>query len=362
MKHITLFSVIAILLISCPFVTPEPGESDPNAINTAALQTAQAGIVQIMTASAPPATSTPTSSPTLTQFPTLTPSLTPTPFPEDVEALLLGKCNDPWQNAFVVNVAPMAAAHYGDKGCKLPTFSANRKYLAYVTLVEDNDSRYVDTVRVLQPGTQVDRVVHFSHSMNFVSNLEWTPTGQLIIWENIWEGPWVVFVYDPTSDSIISTMRLNFDSELEWNSTRTALYAEHSYSYGATACIHELRGYDFAHSNPFPDFYNIFDIEKQDRDFFGIPNGKKDDIAVEPFAWSRDGKYLWITVKLLHQPENERYFYEVGPQQAGVLEFAEGAVVFTLLASEPNFDYSFEGLPVPTIISSPYRPQRCPSG
>jgi hypothetical protein len=361
MKQITLSFVIAILLVSCFFITPQPREFDQTAIHTAAWQTAVAQITLSATAQAPTATNTIPPSPTLPYSPTA--SLTPSPFPAEIESLLQGKCEKPWQSVLGVNIPSgfFLIPKYGDKGCKLPIFSPNKEYLAYVTLdVQENEDAYVDAVKILQTTTGKVQDVYFAHEKDFVATLEWSPTGQLLIWESIWEGSWVIFICDPAGNSIVSTMRLNPSSELEWNPINAALYAEHSYGYGAGVCIAELRGYDFAHDNSFPDFYEIFNVEKNESDPFGIPSGKSDDLAVEPFAWSKDGRYLWVTVRLLHQQENDWISYEVGPGQAGVLEFTEEAITFKLLASDPNLDYSFEGSPVPKLVSSPYLSHRCP--
>jgi hypothetical protein len=167
-------------------------------------------------------------------------------------------------------------------------------------------------------------------------------------------------IYDPVANSMVSTMRLDTNSNLEWNTTHTVLYAEHSFIYGAGNCINELRGYDFEHHHRFPDFYEIYHIEKKENDPFGIPNGKIDDLFIDPFAWSQDGKRLWLTISFLKWQGDPAYRYEVGPRQAGVLEFSATGIVFTPLATDPHFDYSFEGLAEPKIISQVYQPRFCP--
>ncbi|HET9912447.1 MAG TPA: hypothetical protein VFQ13_11185, partial [Anaerolineales bacterium] len=201
--------------------------------------------------------------------------------------------------------------------------------------------------------------VHFTHKMSFISKLEWTPTGHLIVQEKIWEGPLFILIYEPVGNSIVTTMRLDPENQLRWNAAYTAVYAEHSHDYGASTCIHELRGYDFAYGNPFPDFHEIFNVKKNENDPLGIPNGKSDDLAIEPSVWSSDGRYLWVTITLLHKSDDGSY-YEVGPKQAGVLEFRKDEVRFTMLASDPRFDYSFDESPETTIVASPYRSHRCP--
>ncbi len=365
MKHIAPFFLAAILLFSCPSLTPQPTDHDYDAIYTAAIETAMVIIhsEQTITAAAlteaPTFTQLPTSTPT--PFPTPTPSLTPSPFPTEIESLLRDRCPMPWRSVFAVAISSYGYfERYGDKGCILPTFSANRKHLAYVTLDKPRDqSMYVDTVRIVATDSHTDRTIYFAHEQGIISNLEWSPTGQLVIWELIWEGPFFVLVYDPTLDSTVATMRLDYTGKLEWSPTGSAFYAVHSHDYGSGTCIHELKGYDFAHNQPFPNFYKILGVEEEETGLLGIPNGKSDDLAIDPFAWSADGTVLWITITPLRLLENGLY-YEPGPRHAGQLEFTESGVIFTMLASDPDLDYSFEGFPVPRIVSSPYQPQRCP--
>ncbi len=368
MKKIFPFFVVAVVLYSCLLLVflithLPPRPIDTNSINTAAYNTALAMIIRemTMTAGVPTTTFTPTPAYSPTPIPTLTPSLTPSPFPAEIQSLLRDRCPMPGRDAFAAQIGSYnLIERYGDKGCILPTFSLDRKYLAYVNLDRPKDrDKYVDTVKVLITNSPISQTVYFVHEMDIVSNLEWSPTGQLIIWESVWEGPLFILIYDPRLKSIISTMRLNRDSELGWNSGKTALYAEHSHEYGAATCINELRGYDFAYGNPFPDFYELFNIEKQANDPLGIPNGRTDDLAIEPFAWSNDGTMLWITVTPLHLMKNGLY-YEIGPRQAGVLALMKDEVTFTMLASDPKLDYSFEGSHVPLIVSSPYQPRHCP--
>lgn len=368
MRQVILFSITVVLLFSCFLITPQPtkiDEIDMDAISTAAYQTALAEINndQTMTANVWTATYTPTLFPTPIPSPTPMPSLTPSPFPAKIKTLLQGKCDVPWQHegtAWGIR-APDIFKKYGGKGCRLPIFSPNGKHLAYVTAErpKSQDILYVETIRVLQIVTGKTQSVYFAHDTSYIDNLEWSPTGHLIIQEQTWEGPLFILIYDPASNSIVTTMRLDYRSKLGWNTAHTALYAKHSHEYGASTCIHELRGYDFAYGNPFPDFYEIFGIEKEAEGLLGIPNGKSDDIAVEPFAWSGDGSQLWITITLLHKGEDGSY-YEVGPKQAGVLELERDKVKFTMLASDPKFDYSFDETPRTTIVATPYQPRRCP--
>lgn len=360
MRQITLFFVCAILLFSCPLLTPEPVDMDM--VNTAAYNTALAMISneQTMTASVPTATFTPTYSPTPTPFPTSTQSFTPSPFPTEIAALLQSKCEIemPWHKVTGVYRIRLPIEKYEGKGCRLPLFSPNRKYLAYAMPdKQENQDLYVESIKVLETVTGRVQNVHFAHEMSYIDNLEWSPTGQLIIQEQTWEGPLFILIYDPASDSIVTTMRLDPESELRWNAADTALYAKHSHDYGASTCIHELRGYDFAYGNAFPDFYEIFNLKKAESDPLGITNGKNDDLAIEPFTWSGDGRYLWITITLLRKVDDG---YEVGPKQAGMLELRQNEVMFTMLASDPHLDYSFDESPDATLVASPYQPHHCP--
>jgi hypothetical protein len=43
--------------------------------------------------------------------------------------------------------------------------------------------------------------------------------------------------------------------------------------------VTELSGYDFQFNNSFPDFYEIYDLEKSD-DPFGIPYGKNSNLSI----------------------------------------------------------------------------------
>ncbi|HET9915249.1 MAG TPA: hypothetical protein VFQ13_25385, partial [Anaerolineales bacterium] len=153
MKHIAPFLVITILLLSCQFLAPQPVDMD--AVNTAAYDTAIAMISseQTMIARVATATYPPTAIPTLIISPT--PSITPSPFPAEIASLLQDKCEIPWggvTSAFTT-WSP-GIIQYGDKGCRLPIFSPNRKYLAYATLERpENQDVYVETIKILQIAT-----------------------------------------------------------------------------------------------------------------------------------------------------------------------------------------------------------------
>jgi hypothetical protein len=290
------------------------------------------------------------------------PSSTPTPFPPEINSLLLNKCKKPWEDPFAADIPDFWLVEmYGDKGCKLPVFSEDKKYLAYVTFAKQDDTDfYVDSVKMINTKTGKERQIFFAHKNDFVYKLEWAPSGELIIWELIWEGPWVIFIYSPLENSIVNTMRLNTNGQLEWNLNHTVVYASHSGEYGADTCVQELRGFDFENNQGFPDFYKIYGIEKEAGPFFGIPYGKNDNLSIEPYGWSPDGKSLWITITLLKQNRTGYIFYEPGPRQAGVLRFSDNGIKFIVLTNDPHFDFSFEGsLDQPRVVSQPYHPTRC---
>ncbi len=304
-------------------------------------------------------------SPTHPELPTPEPYLTSTlfptasPFPPTIASLLGTRCE-----RFGESVYNQFISLYGDKGCKLPMLSPDGNYLAYVTLARQEDGTgvyFVDAVRILKVGTnENDKEVYRAHKMNYIGSLEWNPTGQLIIWEYIWEGPWVISVYDPVKDAVMVRMRLGEGGVLHWNPQHSAFYAVHTGEYGADGCVGELGGYDFQSGEPFPDLYKVFNMQERADDPFGIPYGKSDNLRTEPFSWSQDGKQLWLTVTPLYWQGDQAYEYEVGPKQAGVLGLSSTGVTYTSLAENPSLDYSFEGLSNPKIVSMAYQPRLCP--
>lgn len=276
-----------------------------------------------------------------------------------VDTLLEDKCEKVWESPTGPGVSYGLQERYDGKGCKLSTFSPNGDYLAYVTLSHTApQTLYVDTVKIIESETGVDKSIHFSNEKDFIGSLEWTPTGKLLIWELIWEGPWVIFLYDPNADSIAYTFRLDQDGKLEWNSQSTVFYASHSGEYGHTSCVTELSGYDFQSDNPFPDFFEIYGLEKSD-DPFGIPYGENNNLSIEPFAWSKDGQSLFIVITPLTLLDSEIY-YRQEPKQAGVLNFSEYGVNLTVLGAHQKLDYSFDNMESPTLVSKPYTPKDCP--
>lgn len=281
------------------------------------------------------------------------------PSTPQVDTLLEGKCEKVWESPTGPGVSNRLLERYDGKECKLSTISPNGDYLAYVTLSQTTpQTPFVDTVKIIESDTGTDKSIHFSNEKRFIGNLEWTPTDKLLIWELIWEGSWVIFLYDPNTDSVVYVFRLDQNGKLEWNLQSTVFYASHSGEYGQGVCTMELSGYNFQSDNPFPDFYELYGIEKSD-DPFGIPFGKSDNLSIEPFAWSTDGQSLYIVITPLTLLENGIY-YRQEPQQVGVLNFSEQGVNFTVLGEHPKLDYAFKNKDNPTLVSEPYHPKDCP--
>ena len=182
-------------------------------------------------------------SPTYTNAPVASGMLTPTPSPisAQVATLLPLECA-----RLDINVYADFLWQYGDKGCKLPSLSPDGKYLVYVTLTRqdgETDSNFVDTVRMLKVGSdEKEREVRIVPRLDYIGMLEWSATGQLIIWESIWEGSWVIFIYDPATDKILTKMRADQNANLQWNLQHTAFYVMRDGGYGADNCVKELGG------------------------------------------------------------------------------------------------------------------------
>lgn len=305
-----------------------------------------------------------TEQPTDTSLPIGLPTIAqgPSDIPTDISGLLPPECDRPDERVYDDFRQEYLLMHYGEKGCKLTVVSPDGNYLAYVSLdrQEDNEAAFfADTVHVLNLSKGDDGAkVHTAHNKNFVSLLEWTSTGQLIIWESIWEGTFVLFVFDVTSNSILAKMRAD-EMVLRWNPQATAFYVIYAGSYGRDVCVQELSGYDFASGNSLPDFYRLFDIQKIVEGPFGIPYAEEDSLKVDPFAWSEDGNRLWLTITALDW-KGDDYRYELRPREAGVLEFSETGISYMMLAADPRVDYSFEGLPDPSTVSDEYEPIFCP--
>lgn len=351
-RYSFFIACILWLLVACriqnELATTAP---DVKTVMTSAAGTAYAHFTETVIASLPVSYATSTSLP-IQQV------------PEAMAALLLSECEQSSEinanNYFYWQSLPK---QYGMWGCKFPIFSPDEKYLAYVVLgphESGKDVYFVDSVRVLEIATQKSSEVHVAHKLDYIVTLEWGPTGELIIGESVWEGPQVIFIYDLSQGVVLSKMRTNQDGILHWNITRTAFYVSRIYDgYGADACVGELGGYYFLYGERFPDLYDVFNIEKTENDPFDISYGKKDNLFIEPFGWSQDGKRLWLMITILEwDAKNNRYL--VGPRQVGTLEFSAQGVHYTQLASNPYLDYSLDGLPEPAIISKVYEPHFCP--
>jgi hypothetical protein len=237
------------------------------------------------------------------------------------------------------------------------------KYIAYVTLASQTDkggSYIIDAVAVQTLGTNGDgKLVYAAHRMDYVGVIQWTPSGKLVIGESIWEGTWVLFIYDPITDEMLTKLRAD-EPSLHWNPQRTAFYAVHTGEYGAETCVRELGGYDFEISKPLRDLFEAFNIPVESEGAFGIPHAVRNSLYVEPYAWSSDGERLWVTATPLLRNADDLSRYEVGPKQAGVIELSETGSEYVALAADPHFDYSFEGLSDPKIISTVYQSRLCP--
>lgn len=169
----------------------------------------------------------------------------------------------------------------------------------------------------------------------------------------------MIFLYAPVADSIVYKFRLAQSGSIAWNPKVTILYASHAGEYGHGSCVTELRGYDFQFNNSFPDLYEVCGIEKGD-DPFDIPYGKTDNLSIEPFDWSKDGRRLFVVITpltLLDSGIN----YRQGPKQAGVIDFSEQGANFTVLGTDPNLNYFFTDKEKPTLVSEPYIPKDCPT-
>lgn len=252
---------------------------------------------------------------------------------------------------------------YGDKGCKLPVLSPDGKYLAYVTLSRQNTTQgvyFTDTVKVITlEKNNPEKEMHTSLKKNYISQLEWGPNGELMIWEAVWEGSWALFIYNTFTSMLLAKMKTD-QLTLQWNIQHTAFYVVHTGDYGKDTCVSELGGFDFQTNSTFPDLYGIFNIERREEDLFGIPYSTSDNLRVDPFSWSLDGKKLWLAITPLEWKGNEVYEYQIKPIQAGVLQLSKTGMTYTSLAADANSSYLFQGQSDPKIISKPYLPKVCP--
>ncbi len=358
MKNKIVFLITLVLIMGC---TPAPAVAplDENAIYTFAAQTVQAQLSQTANAN---------STSTATMTPSQYPSSTPVSYSPEIETLLDGQCNPPWneEGSFNKNLDLIVADWYfKNHNCKLPIFSHDKDYLAYATLgqrnKEDKNDLWVDTVRIIDLGSQTSQTIHFAHEMDLIANIEWSPTGHLIVSESIWESVFAIFVYDIEKNVLVSKMFLDRDKKLEWNDTKTAFYASsNGGGRGIYSCIQQLGGYDFKNGYSFPDFYELLDVEKGGFSAFGIEFGKDKDLYIKPYGWSTDGNSLWLTITTL-SPTDDGWYYEIGPQKAAILSLTSEGPKLTVLEDDPNFNYSFGDITKNEIFSEPYSIELCPT-
>jgi len=327
---------------------PTFSASELSVVQTMTVQKVQAFPIVTLPSGAP-------LSPTVSSHPskTETPRITPIPF--EVAALLPTECNQ----VLMYDNYP-----YVMNECKLPMVSPDGKYLAYVTLVLQmvNEGVYsLESVRVMEIKTGQYEEVHVVKLRNHIGLFEWSLSGKLIFWESITEGPGVLFVYDPVSTEMLTTMRAYWDTAIQWNLQKTAFYSARSGGYGADNCVGELNGYDFQSNHPFPDLYEVFNAEKTKEGDPPYDYVVGDSFAIEPFGWSQDGEHLWVTVAFLDWQGETKYGYLVGPRQVGVFELSDTEVRYITLAADDHLDYFFEGSSTdPDIAFQIYQPRNCP--
>lgn len=284
---------------------------------------------------------------------TETPNVAPSPF--EVDSLLPAECNQ----VLMYDNYP-----YTMNECKLPMVSPDGKYLAYTTLVLQmvNEGVYpLESIRVMEIKTGQYEGVHVVKPRNHIGFIEWSLSGKLIFWESSVEGPGVLFVYDPVALEMLAAMRAYRGTALQWNIQRTAFYSARSGGYGADNCVGELNGYDFQYNHPFPDLYEVFNVEKTKEGDPPYDYVVGDSFAIEPFGWSQDGKHLWVSVAFLDWQGETKNEYLVGPRQVGVFELSDTEVRYITLAADDHLDYFFEGPSTdPDIGFQIYQPRNCP--
>jgi hypothetical protein len=278
--------------------------------------------------------------------------LTTTPAETAIQAFI----NSERCKRFGETIGSMFNQTYKDKGCKLPTLSPDRKSIAYVTLSRQSDSTgsyFSDTLRILNLENDSERDIFAVIEVDTIENMEWLQSGELLVWENIYEGgSWLLYVYEPISGQLLAKM-VTDNLPLQWNDQKDAFYVVHSGSYGNTTCIGELGGYDFSANISFPDIKEIL-WPRQSED-------SPDELDIEPFAWSHDGNRLWLTVIPLFFGKDETSQFKIGQKRAVLMDFSESPTKVIELASDPELDYSFTNPGNPEIISSPYQLEYCPS-
>jgi hypothetical protein len=257
-----------------------------------------------------------------------------------------------------LNIYSNFLATYGDLGCKLPSFSPDDRYLAIVGLLKQENTsanNYTDTIVLLDTNTNDHKVIHSAPDLSYIGKLEWSPSGKLLFWQSTWEGSGTTFVYDPINETIITEIVSSQEYAWLWNPSRSSFYSIQKGGYGKEECVSDLGGYDFSSNTEFPDFKNALFAQQLNS------NSLEYELSIEPFAWSQDGKRLWLTITPLKWQGDEIYKYLVEPRRAVVIEFYENSINVSELASDPELDFSFTEPSNPEVISSPYRLEYCPS-
>jgi hypothetical protein len=362
-RYLFTFSLQLALLGACGIKTQPDHVQEINvetiftaAVETVSVQMTQTALAQ-NTSTVPPAAA---ASPKL--YPTPTPQATFTAIPPDIEAIWPSECN---QNNLAAGVFYQGYIEqswtYGNYRCKMPMFSPDGKYLAYVMpgLLDEQKLTFADSVWVksIKTGENVE-ILNVKINQDYIPNMEWHKSGKLIFWENVWEGPGITYVYDPANDFLYQTRGDKATAQI-WNEQHSAFYSARQGGYGDERCTAGLGGYDFESNTAFPNFYKLLGMQSK-TDMFGFPEGIDSNLDVQAYGWSQDGKRLWVTITPLYADDESGYGYNIGPKQAGVLVFTGQGVEYTTLAEDENFNYFFKGYPEPKIVSDPYEPQQCP--
>lgn len=276
------------------------------------------------------------------------------------QELLADKCEK-----FEETVSNEFIQTYNNTGCKLQTASPDGKHLAYVTLSHQKDEKgtyYTDTVKVINiEEMDSETEIHTSIRRDYIEKLEWSPDSEsLMIWEAIWEGHWVLFVYDLQTGRELAKMRAD-GLNMNWNKQNTAFYVTHTGGYGKDVCVTELAGFDFQTKKAFPNFLDEFQVSEIEVDLLGILYSTGNTITIDPFGWSPEGRGLRLAVTPLVWLGNEQqYQYELQPRQVGTIQLSEAGPSYISLAADPDLDYFFEENTDLKIISEPYKGGICP--
>jgi hypothetical protein len=281
----------------------------------------------------------------------------------DVESLLPADCARPAGAVYSYADHEYLLKDYGGKGCKLAAASPEARFLAYVSPAPgaDGDGEFfADTVYLLDLSSGSNaQYVYAAQRRNLISELEWVGDQVLIVWEAVWEEAFVLHVLNAAESSVVTQMRAD-DMSLHWNLGRTAFYVTHSGAHGREICARQLGGYDLASGTALPDMGRLIGLQGITSDSFGIPYAQEDSLRLDPFRWSDDGMKLWLTITPLAWQGSSDGRYELGPVEAGVLEFSETGAGYSVVASTPDRDYSFEPGTDHEIVYRPYQATYCP--